>query len=264
MGVVATEVVQAVGKELLDNVTKALALFISMTYAMGLIIVNSFMLTLGIRTSTLLSAEYISAGLPLALLFVVAALTAAFVTRAQQGLWAKILIPLLSLLLLGLILLYTTNLEDYPKTVRVVALIYGTLLVVFFVIMRDVYRRLIGNREKLIVWSALYGLILLAMVVAASTFYGRTVYNDILPTIGGGAGSTVSFVTDGENVEVLGQLVPMRNGLETEPVQLVRETADSFLVVLTDTTSVSLDKDLVKGVIHHRTRGWEIRPSWLD
>lgn len=42
MSVVMTEVLQATGKELLDNVTKALALFISVTYVMGLIIVNFF------------------------------------------------------------------------------------------------------------------------------------------------------------------------------------------------------------------------------
>src|SRR5215207_9156865 len=101
MSVVSTEMVQASGKELLDNVTKALALFISVTYVMGLIIVNSFLLTLGMRTSTLLSAEYISAGLPLAFLFVVAGVTAAFIASSKQSVWAKVGIFLVSILLLG-------------------------------------------------------------------------------------------------------------------------------------------------------------------
>jgi hypothetical protein len=138
------------------------------------------------------------------------------------------------------------------------------LTIAFFAIIKDFNRRLVGNREQLIVWSAVYGLICLAMVVASSTFYGRTVYNDILPTIGGGAGSTISFITDNENGKVLGALVPMISEMETEQVRLIRETPDSYLIVLADETGVSLDKALVKGVVHHKTRGWEIKPSMLD
>lgn len=102
------------------------------------------------------------------------------------------------------------------------------------------------------------------MVVASSTFYGRTVYNDILPTIGGGAGSTISFILDSENAQVLSEFVPMKGELQTEQIQLIRETANHYLIVLADETSISIDKDLVKAVIHHRTSGWEIRPSIFD
>jgi hypothetical protein len=161
-------------------------------------------------------------------------------------------------------MLYITNLEDYPKTLRTSGIIFVILLVSFLIIINDFSRRLIHQREKLLMWSALYGLVFLTLIVALGTFYGRTVYNDILPTIGGGAGSTISLVTDGENGKVLAELVPMISEQETEPVRLIRETADSYLIVLADETSVSLDKDLVKGVVYHRTRGWEIRPSLLD
>ncbi len=112
----AADGVQSISKDLLDNITKAYALLVSKTYVMGLIIVNSFLLTVGIRTMTLLSVEYISAGLPLVLLFVVAMLTAAFLSRAKQNLGARIFIPVLSLLLMALIMLYVTRLEDNPRT----------------------------------------------------------------------------------------------------------------------------------------------------
>lgn len=264
MRVVAAVAVQSIGKELLDNVTKALALFISITYIMGLIIVNSFLLTFGIRTMPLLSAEYISAGLPLALLFVVAGLTGGFFNRKNQSRSAKLGILVLSIFLLSLIMLYITNFEDYPKTLRTTGIIFVILLLAFFAIIRDFNQRLVNNREKLVVWSAIYGLVFLGMVVASSTFYGRTIYNDILPTIGGGAGSTISLITDAESAIVLAELVPMRSELQTEQIQLIKETSDSYLITLADETSVSVNKGLVKGVIHHRKRGWEIRPSILD
>lgn len=260
----AADGVQSISKDLLDNITKAFALLVSITYVMGLIIVNSFLLTFGIRTMTLLSVEYISAGLPLVLLFVVAMLTAAFISRAKQNIGVKIFIPVLPLLLLGLIMLYITNLEDYTRTLRTTGTIFAVLTTAFLIVMKHFHRLLVGNREKLIVWSAIYTLMFLALVVVSSTFYGRTVYNDILPTIGGGAGSTIAFITNSENAQVMGEFVPMTGELQTEQIQLIRETADRYLIVLADETSVSIDKDLVKAVIHYRTRGWELRPSRLD
>jgi hypothetical protein len=224
---------------------------------------HAFLLTFGIRTTTLLSVEYISAGLPLALLFVVAGVTGFFFTREGQSRRAKLGIVILSILLLGLIMLYVTNLEDYPKTVRTLGLILGGLTLAVFAIFKDFTRRPVRSREGSIVRAAVYGLLFLFMVVAAST-YGRTVYDDLLSTVGGGAGSTISFVTDAENGVVLEELVPMRSELQTEPVQLIRETSDSYLIMLADKTSVSVNKALVKGVIHPRTSGWELAPSIFD
>lgn len=260
----AAEIMQSVKKDLLDDMTKAFALLVSLTYVMGLIIVNSFLLTFGVRTMTLLSVEYISAGLPLTLLFVVAGLTAAFVTNAKYNVWGRVFIPVLSILLLSLIMLYITNLADYARTLRTTGIIFVGLTIVFMVMVRHFQRHLVGNREKLIVWSAIYTLILLAMVVVFSTFYGRTVYNDILPTVGGGAGNTISFVTDIENAQVLEQIVPMSSEQQTQQIQLIRETADSYLVSLDGAASISIDKDLVKAVIHHQTSGWETRSSIFD
>jgi hypothetical protein len=261
---VASEVVQVVGKELLDNVTKALALFISLTYVMGLIIVNSFLLTFGVRTVTLLSIEYISAGLPLALLFLVAGLTAALFSRKQQRMVGQIATLVVALLLLGLIMLYVTNLEDYLKTLRTTGIIFVLLTLVCFAIIKDFNHYLQKHRERLPFRSSIYGLILLVLVVVSSTFYGRTVYNDILPTIGGGAESTISLITDAANASVLAALVPMQSELQTEPIQLIRETNESYLILRSDDSSISIDKDLVKGVVHHKTRGWEIKPSIFD
>jgi hypothetical protein len=259
-----SEMVQTTGKDLLDNITKALTLFVSITYIMGLIIVNSYLLTFGVRTTTLLSVEYISAGLPLTLLFVVAGLTGGFFNRPEQTRSARIIVLVLSTLILSLMMLYITNLEDYPRTLRTTGIIFMILFLVFFAIIRDFSRRLFGSREKLVVWSGVYGLLLVAMVVALSTWYGRAVYDDILPTIGGGAGSTISLITDAENGVVLGELVPMSSKLQSEQIRLIRETNDSYLITRTDETSVSVDKDLVKGVIHHKVSGWEVTPSILD
>lgn len=257
-------IMQSGKKDLLDDMTKAFALLVSITYGIGLIIVNSFLLTFGVRTMTLLSVEYISAGLPLTLLFVVAGLTAAYASNTKVHVWPKIFIPVLALLLLSLIMLYITNLADYARTLRTTGIIFVALTIAFFVGVRHFQRNLVGNRERLIVWSAVYTLVFLAMVVVSSTFYGRTVYNDILPTVGGGAGNTISFVTDIENAQVLEQFVPMDSEQQTQQLRLIRETVDSYLVSLDGGASVSIDKDLVKAVIHHKTSGWEIRSSIFD
>jgi hypothetical protein len=261
---IAAEAMAVARKELLDTITKASALLISITYVMGTIIVNSFLLRLGIRSTTLLSVEYISAGLPLALLFAVAGLTGVFFNQTDQSRRARITILMLAFFVLGIIMLYITNLEDYFNALRPTGMIFLVLTLTFFVMIKNFNRRLIGDREKIPLWSTVYSLIFLFIVIASSTFYGRTIYDDILPTVGGGAGSAISFITDAESGVVLGELIPMRTELRTEQIQLVRETNDSYLVVLADETSVSIDKDMVKGVIYHRIRGWEIAPSIFD
>ena len=251
------------GKELFDGATKALALFISVTYIIGLIVVNSYLNSLGIRAPSLISVEYISAGLPPAVLFLVAGLTGAFLDRPTQPRRTKFAVLGLALVLLALIMLYLTNLVDYPKTLRTTGLIFGLLVLMAYGIVRHVRRQVLASREQIIVWSGIYGLVLLILLVSLSSFYGRTVYDDILTTVGGGAGVTISFVTDAASRPVLQMLVPMAGDLQTVPVRLIRETGDGYLVT-TGETSVTVGKALVKGVIHHRVQGWQVKPSIFD
>lgn len=96
--------------------------------------------------------------------------------------------------------------------------------------------------------------LMIAFILISGVAYGRGVYPHLSPIIGGGEPEVVDFITDSQNREAVSQLIPMDTEQRTIRVQLIRETNNGFFVyadVLTDSASIYIDRDLIKGIIYY-------------
>jgi hypothetical protein len=96
--------------------------------------------------------------------------------------------------------------------------------------------------------------LMIVYILVSGVAYGRTVYPHLSSIIGGGEPEVVDFITDSQNREAVSQLIPMDSEQRTIRVQLIRETNNGFFVyadVLTDSASIYIDRDLIKGIIYY-------------
>jgi hypothetical protein len=96
--------------------------------------------------------------------------------------------------------------------------------------------------------------LIVTFILASGVTYGTSVYPYLSPIIGGGEPEVVDFITDSQNREAVSQLIPLDSEQRTIGVQLIRETNDGYFVyadVLTDSASIYIDRDLIKGIIYY-------------
>lgn len=250
-----------IGKDGLDTLTKSVTMFVALAYAMGFVIVNANTASFGFTHAPLVSGEYVVAGIPMFLIFLISLLSVirfeSTIATKPKGRWTLYIIrfsPTVALILFGFSLGWVIGTSGWNMTRVVVGIviIHAMSSFVFYT-----YYWFYTDDVEVGVYLPTYlglSVLMIAFILASGVTYGRAVYPYLSPIIGGGEPEVVAFITDSQNREAVSELIPMDSEQRTIKVQLIRETNAGFFVyadVLTDSASIYIDRDLIKGIIYY-------------
>jgi hypothetical protein len=249
-----------IGKDGLDTLTKSLTMFVTLAYALGFVIVNAHTASFGFTHAPLVSGEYVVAGIPMSLILLISLLAVVRFESAAptkpKGRWRRyaiLLLPTITLILSALFIgSIGTSRWNIIKVVVGVVIIHAMSSLVFY----QYYHLYTDDVDIGVYLPAFLGIsvLMIAFILISGVAYGRGVYPHLSPIIGGGEPEVVDFITDSQNREAVSQLIPMDTEQRTIRVQLIRETNNGFFVyadVLTDSASIYIDRDLIKGIIYY-------------